>query len=86
MSEKYLSEIEIAIKCNITYSVWWCEAMTEDVRREETITFAALSGCAYNGGVCFVGVDPTFIVCHPARDITGTVTKLVTGKISVCYR
>ena len=31
------SEIKIAIKCNtkIKYSVWWCDAMTKDIRRKE---------------------------------------------------
>jgi len=55
------SEIKIAIKCNtnITYSVWWCDAMTKDVRREEMSKFAAL---------------PKFIVYHPAWYNTVTVT------------
>ena len=81
LEEKY-------IKCNtkITYSVCWCGAMTKDVRREETNTFAALSGCTYNDEICFVGIEPKFIVCHPARDIAETVTKLFKGKISVCCR
>jgi len=55
------SEIEIAIKYNtkITYSVWWCDALTKDVCRE--------SGCTYNDEISFVGIDPKFIVCHPVR-------------------
>jgi len=60
--------------------------MTKDIRREEMSTFAALSGCTYNDEICFVGIELKFIVCHPARDITETVTKLFKGKISVCYR
>jgi len=70
------SEIKIAIKCNtkITYSVWWCDPMTKDVRREEMSKFAVLSGCNYNDEISFVGIEPKFIVCHPARDITETVT------------
>ena len=81
-------EIKIAIKCNIkiTYSVWWCCAMTKDVHREETSKFAALSGCTYNGEIRFVSIEPKFIVCHPARDITEPVSKLFKGKISVCFR
>jgi len=35
-----------------------------------------MSGCTYNDAICFVGIEPKFIVCHPARDITETVTKL----------
>jgi len=52
--------------------------LTKDVRREETSKFAALSG-----EICFVGIEPTFIVCHTARDNTETVNKLFKGKISV---
>jgi len=44
--------------------------------------FAALSGCTYNDEICFVDIEPKFGVCHPARDITETVTKLFKGKIS----
>ena len=82
------SEIKIVIKCNIKimYKVWWCDAMTNDVHREETSKSAALSGCTYNDEICFVRTEPKFIVCHPARDITETVTKLFKGKISVCCR
>jgi len=47
---------------------------------------AALSGYTYNDEICFIGIEPKFIVCHPARDITETVTKLFKGKISVCRR
>ena len=44
------SEIKMAIKCNtnIMYSVWCCDAMIKDVRREEISKFAALFGCTYN--------------------------------------
>ena len=45
--------------------------------------FAALSGCTYNDEIYFVGIEPKFIVCHPARDITKRVTKLCNRKISV---
>ena len=48
-----LSEIEIAIKCN-PYSVWWFDAMTKDVRREETSKFLALSGRNCNNEICLV--------------------------------
>ena len=48
--------------------------MTKDARTEETSKFAALSGCTYNDEICFVGIELNFIVCHPARDITETVT------------
>ena len=70
------SEIKVAIKFNpkITYSVWWCDAMTKDVRREEMSKFAAVSGCIYNDEICFIGIEPKFVVCHLTRDITETVT------------
>ena len=55
--------------------------MTKDVRREEMSKFSALSGCTYNDPI--IGIEPKFIVCHPARYITETVTKLFKGKISV---
>jgi len=29
--------------------------------------------------ICFVGIEPKFIVCHPARDFPETVTKLFKG-------
>jgi len=60
--------------------------MIKYVRREEMSKFAALSGCTYNDEISFVDIEPIFIVCHPARDITETVTKLFKGKISVCAR
>jgi len=60
--------------------------MTKDVRREEMSKFAALSGCTYNDEICFVGIEPKFIIFHPARDITETVTKLFKGNISICCR
>jgi len=60
--------------------------MTKDVRREEINKVPALSACAYNDEICFVDIEPKFIVCHPARDITETATKLFKGKISVCRR
>jgi len=60
--------------------------MTKDVCREETSMFAALSGCNYNAEILFVGIEPKFIVCHPARDITETVIKIFKGNISVCCR
>jgi len=62
------SEIKIAIKrdTKITYSVW-CDAMIKDVRRKETSTFAALSVCTYNDEICFVGIEPKSIVCHPVE-------------------
>ena len=63
-----------------------CDAVTKDVHREEMSKFAALSRCTYNNEICFVGIEPKFIVCHPARGITATVTKLFKGKISVCRR
>jgi len=83
-----LYEIKIAIKCNtkIMYSVWLCDAMTKNGHREEMSKFAALSGCTYNDEISFAGIEPKFIVCHPARDITETVTKLFKGKLSVCCR
>jgi len=54
------SEIKMAIKrnTNITYSVWWCDAMTKDVRREEMSKFAALSGCTYHDEISFVVIEP----------------------------
>jgi len=63
------SEIKITIKCNtkITDNVWWCDTMTKVVCREEMSNFAVLSRCTYNDEICFVGIDPKFIVCHPAR-------------------
>ena len=66
------SEIKISIKCNtkIMYIVWSCDFMTKDVRREEKNKFAALSGCIYNDEICFIGIEPTFVVCHLTRDIT----------------
>ena len=36
--------------------------------------------------MCFVYIGPMSVVCHPAGDITETVTWLFKGKISVCYR
>ena len=61
--------------------------MIKDGRREETSKFAALSGCIYNDEICiFFGIETKFIVCHPARYITETVTKLFKRKISFCYR
>jgi len=60
--------------------------MTKDVRREEISRFAALPGCKYNDEICFVDIEPKFIVCHPARYITETVTKLFKGKIIVLCR
>ena len=48
--------------------------MTKDVRREEINKVPALSACAYNDEICFVDIEPKFIVCHPARDITKTIT------------
>ena len=60
--------------------------MSKDFRRKEMNKFAALSGCTYNDEVYFVGIEPTFIVCHPARDVTETVTKLFKGKMGVCCR
>jgi len=70
------SEIKIAIKRNtkVTYSLWWCDAMIKDECREETSKFAALFGRAYNDEICFVSIEPKFIVCHPVRNITKTVT------------
>ena len=43
---------------------------------EETNKFAAFSRYTYNDEICFDGIEHRFIVCHPARDITETVTKL----------
>jgi len=60
--------------------------MTTDFRRKEMSKFAALSGCTYNDELCFVGIEPEFIVCHPARGITVTVTILFRGNISVGSR
>ena len=51
--------------------------MTKDVCRQERSKFAALSRCSYNYEICFVGIEPKFIFCHPARDITETVTKFL---------
>jgi len=48
--------------------------------------FVVLSGCPYNDEICFVDIEPKFIVCHPVRDITETVTKLFKGKMSVRCR
>jgi len=53
--------------------------MTKDVRREEMSKFAALPGCTYNDEIYLVGIEPKFIVCHPARDVTETITKLFKG-------
>ena len=36
--------------------------MTNDVCREEMSKFAALSGCTYNNGICFVGIEPKCII------------------------
>ena len=36
--------------------------MTKDVCREEMSKFAALSGCTYNKGICFGGIEPKCIV------------------------
>jgi len=44
--------------------------MTKDVRREEMSKVAALYGCNVNDEICFVGIEPTFIVCHPDTDIS----------------
>ena len=60
--------------------------MTKDIRMEETSKFAALPGCTYNDEVCFIGVEPKYVVCHPARYITETATKLFKGKNRVCCR
>jgi len=60
--------------------------MTKDVLREEMSMFAALSGYTYNGEIFFVCSETKFIVYHPARDITETVTKLFKGNIIVCCR
>ena len=54
--------------------------MTEDVRREETSKFAALSECTFNNEIGFIRIEPKSIVCHPARDITETVTQLFEGR------
>ena len=48
--------------------------MTKGVSREEMSKFSALSGCTYNDEICFVGIEPKFLVCHPAIYITETVT------------
>jgi len=83
MSEKY--EIDVAIKCNTKIM----DSVMMRLRTfvgEEISKFAALSGCTYNDEICFVGIEPKFIVCHPARDNTETVTTLFKGKISVCCR
>ena len=48
--------------------------MIKDGCRGEMSKFAALSGCTYCNEICFVCIEPKFIVCHPARDITETVT------------
>ena len=45
-----------------------------DVRREETSKFAALFGCTNTNEICFLGIEPKSIVCHPARDITEIIT------------
>ena len=50
------------------------------VGKKPVIKFAALSGCTYNDEICFVGIEPKFIVCHPASDIIEIVTKLLKGK------
>jgi len=44
--------------------------MTKDVRREEISKFSALSGCTYNDEICFVGIEPQFIVCPIQPDIS----------------
>jgi len=44
--------------------------MIKDGHKGETGKFAALSGCTYNDEICFAGIEPKFIVCHPPRDIT----------------
>ena len=56
--------------------------MTKDVHKEEMSKIDALTGCTYNDEICFVGIEPKFIVCHPARNITETLTKLFKGNIS----
>ena len=48
--------------------------MSKDGRRAEMSKLAALSGCPYNYKICFAGIESKSIVCHPARDITKTVT------------
>jgi len=42
--------------------------MTKNVSREEMSMFAGFSQCTYNDEICFVGIEPKFIVCHLARD------------------
>jgi len=77
------AEIKITIKRNdkIMYSVRWCEGMTKDVRREEICKLAALSECTYNIKIYFVGIKSKSVVCHPARNITETVTQIRVGYI-----
>ena len=57
--------------------------MIKDGCRNETIKFAALSGCAYNKEICFVRIDPKSIVFNLASDITETITYLCNRKIFV---
>ena len=55
------SEIKFAIKCNtkITYSVWWCDAMTKDGRREETnkLSLRQSPSCLRERSVVIVDID-----------------------------
>jgi len=62
------SEINIAMKSNtnITYRVWWCDAMNKDGRRAETSKFAAWSGCSSNNEICFGALSLSILlVIHP---------------------
>ena len=58
--------------------------MTKDVRREEMSKVDALFRCDNNNEICFVGIEPKFIVCHPARYITETVPNLLRKDLCFC--
>jgi len=49
-----------------------CDAIIKDGYRGEMSKSATLYGCTYNNEICLVCIEP--IVCHPAKDITETVT------------
>ena len=69
------------MRCHEEYNC--CNAIIKEGRRKETSKFTALSWCTYNIEICFVHIEPNSIVCHPTRDITETLSKILKGKISV---
>ena len=71
------------------YNVCWCDAMTKDVRREETSKFAALSECTNNDEICFVMQHDTSLRQSPSclREISvSAVDKGVYIWVSSAYK